>query len=710
MKKNLIGLLVGMGVLLTFTAAQGSEPAEEHQATSMLSIPLSGADHGHNQAGDQITLEGFYYETASGRNLLPETLTANLHPGEDSDRHLRMPDGRMVRLSLKRQGADFLLSLSADPNANIVGWGFGAQCGPDEYYTGLMERLVDGPQQETWAPGHTEAMNLHGQKVEMLVKPTLGLYAPFYLSSRGYALFVKGTWPGHYDFCAEDPKRVQIAFAEPSLDMKIYTATDPAALVRAHTLDAGPAILPPKWIYSPWRWRDEHTQRSTYYDGTAVTGPFNSEFMEDVLMMKAYGIPNGVYWIDRPWGPGPQGYDDFEIDQQRLPHFRESIAWLNAQHSQMLMWIGPYFQGQMAKEALARHYNLPDQNPKPLHGNYPLVDFTNPEAKRYWQDGVAKLLKLGVVGFKMDRSEEDIPDDGPDRVFDGRSLRENRNAYPVLYLKAAYDVSKQYYPNGDFVVMPRAAYTDSSRYGVFWGGDIAGTQEGLRAEIIAVQRSAIMGYPNWGSDTCGYNRQLLEQETCARWLAFSAFTPIMEVGPTKNVGFWDLPRDPSYDETLIAVWRLYARLHERIADYSYRWAQEAHTTGTPIVRPLFLADPEAKEAWANWWTYLYGPDLVVSPIWEKDVRTQKIYLPAASKWRDAWDPDKVFNGGQTVTVHSELHQIPLYVRVGSDLELGDLNQEWRESVEAAHTKPDLKALDQAVKQWFEKQESAHRRE
>ena len=73
-------------------------------------------------------------------------------------------------------------------------------------------------------------------------------------------------------------------------------------------------------------------------------------------------------------------------------------------------------------------------------------------------------------------------------------------------------------------------------------GDIGGTQEGLRASIIAVQRAAVMGYPNWGSDTCGYNQQLMEQEVCGRWLEFSAFTPIMEVGPTRNVAFWNAPR------------------------------------------------------------------------------------------------------------------------------------------------------------------------
>ena len=64
---------------------------------------------------------------------------------------------------------------------------------------------------------------------------------------------------------------------------------------------------PPRWTYRPWRRRDEHTQRPAYYDGTPVTGPYNSEVMEDVLLMKAYGIPCGVYWIDRPWGRGVGG-------------------------------------------------------------------------------------------------------------------------------------------------------------------------------------------------------------------------------------------------------------------------------------------------------------------------------------------------------------------------------------------------------------------
>src|SRR6185295_11379291 len=128
---------------------------------------------------------------------------------------------------------------------------------------------------------------------------------------------------------------VKIEFEGPSFKLKVYTSGNPAELVQAHALDAGPPILPPKWMFTPWRWRDEHTQRAAYYDGTQAGGPFNSEVMEDVLMMKAYGIPCGVYWIDRPWGSGLWGYDDFEIDEKRLPNFGRMVNWLNENRMQM---------------------------------------------------------------------------------------------------------------------------------------------------------------------------------------------------------------------------------------------------------------------------------------------------------------------------------------------------------------------------------------
>jgi alpha-glucosidase (family GH31 glycosyl hydrolase) len=661
------------------------------------SITLTSAQLKPSADKRTLTIDGLFFETANGRVPIPAvTATLGTRPWTTE-----VTTGEhKITIAVQPQAGNFNLSLKAQPGNDITKWGLAISSTPTEYYTGLMERVVDGPQARSWAPNITEAMNLRGQKVDMIIKPTTSVYAPFYLSSRGYAVLVKGNWPGYFDFAVTDPNRVKIEFEGSSFEMKIYTSKDPATLVRAHALETGPPFMPPKWMFMPWRWRDEHTQRATYYDGTPVTGPFNSEIMEDVLMMKAFGIPNGVYWIDRPWGPGkPWGYDDFDIDEKRLPNFGEMVKWLDGRQTKTVLWIAPFFQGKMMQEALAKGYTLAGQV-RPVSGNnYPMVDLTNPAAKQYWQHGIEKLLKLGVAGFKLDRAEEDIPETGPYKVFDGRTIRENRNAYPPMYVKAVYEVAQKFRGN-DFFLMPRAAYTGSSPYSVFWGGDVGGTQEGLRASIIAIQRSAVMGYPNWGSDICGYNQQLLEQEVCGRWLAFGALNPIMEVGPTRNVAFWNLPREPAYDSKLIAIWRLYARLHERLIDYNYQYAQEATKTGMPIVRPLFLVDPKATAAWTNWWTYQYGRDFVVSPIWEKGKRMQEVYLPLGASWKDAWT-GKVYRGGSNVTVNAEPHQLPLFIRVGSKVELGNLNKEWEESVEIANRKPDLKALDAELTRWWQ---------
>ena len=127
----------------------------------------------------------------------------------------------------------------------------------------------------------------------------------------------------------------------------------------------------------------------------------------------------------------------------------------------------------------------------------------------------------------------------------------------------------------------------------------------------------------------------------------------------------------------------------------------SHETGLPIVRPLFLIEPSAQAAWTNWWTYSYGPDILVSPIWKKNQRTQEIYLPTGQQWRDAWT-GKIYEGGQTIKVNAELHQLPLFVRVGSKVDLGDLQNEWTDAVAVANTRPNLKALDAEVREWFEK--------
>jgi alpha-glucosidase (family GH31 glycosyl hydrolase) len=631
-----------------------------------------------------------FYETSSGKTWIkgfPDKTEADTN----KFKAVWSANGREIIIKFIKKNNQFSFSFQAIPDTGILKWGFSISATEDEYFTGLYERVIDGDQRESWKQGIAEAMNLRGQEVDMLIKPTLSLYCPFYLSSNGYGLFIEGTWPGHYDICKTDPHRVNIAFEGAFLEGIIYTAKHPAEIVREHSLHTGPTILPPRWAFLPWRWRDNHDNNKKFYDGTPVKVPYNSMLVEDILMMKALDIPCGAYWIDRPWAKGVHGYEDFEWDLQRFPNPKQMIDWLHNNDVRLMLWIAPWVAGNMRQQAIDSGYAMQMKAP---HGkidssNAALIDFTNPIACKWWQvKGIEKMLLQGIDGFKLDRSEELVPETRSLKVSDGRTTREIRNHYPVLYVKAVNESCTRILGN-DFVIFPRAGYTGSSKYGVFWGGDIGSPAEGLRTAIIAVQRSAIIGFPIWGSDIGGYWQGSLDREVCARWLAFGCFSPIMEFGPTEDRAPWDMKSEPHYDTTLIAIWRLYAKIHATLADYSFNLAKVAHETGMPVVRPLFIEFPEQKVSWENWQSFMYGPDILVCSIWQKGVEKINVYLPAGTKWRDAWDKEKIYEGGQYIEVETPIYKIPIFIRDGSMCELGNLNKLYTESLEIAKTPPDL---------------------
>lgn len=605
----------------------------------------------------------------------------------------RVEDGNRIFLEVGKSGDDLALKLYANDNnePSITNWYLNFAAENNEYFTGIFERVVDGHQNESWKDGISETLNLRGQKVDVKLKPTVSAYAPFYISSNNYGFFVKGTWPGVIDFCKEFSNTVQISFEGPELDFKIYRGTSPLQIVQKHALETGPSFVPPQWAFGPWRWRDEHKNRKQYYEGTEVKAPYNSEIVEDVLMMKAFGIPCTAYWIDRPWGPGDRGYDDFLVDTERLPQFESMIKWLNKNNMELMIWIAPFVMGKMADYAEEHNYYLisrPRGNARQV-----LLDFTNPDAVKWWgENGPAKLAKMGIKGFKLDRADgEKLLDSLHLKTFAGTTYRENYNDYARQYVKATYDAVKPVL-GSNFLLYPRVQYTGSAKYGGLWAGDTDGKAEGLRSAIIAMQRCAIMGYPIWGSDTGGYWGKF-SHETTMRWLGFSCFSPLMEVGPTNNEGFWNNPTEPKYDVQLLASWRLYTNLRMKIKDYVNELAIEANKNGIPVARPLFLTYPDQKESWNDWQTYTLGNDILVSAIWESGIQKHKLYLPAGQEWIDAWNPGNVIDGGKYVEVDAPLYKIPVFIRKGSKIDLGDLNKLYEESVKIVSQKPNLEQLE-----------------
>jgi alpha-D-xyloside xylohydrolase len=633
--------------------------------------------------------------------------------GETTELVCRTTDGRTATITLSPVGEGAVqVRFTIDAKGEFEKLGAVFRVGESEGFYGLMERVVQGSQGYSWEPGMSEGLNLRGQEVELYTLPTVSLYNPFFVSSAGYGVTVESDWPGTYRFGIDAKKKpieneVSIEYEGPELTLRIIPGPTPLEVVERYGRTVGTTLLPPRFAFGPWRWRDEVFDLPTFYEGTPYNGPYNSMIVEDVLMMEALGIPCTGYVIDRPWASGFFGYEDLQYDEARLPQAKEMIQWLAGRGIKTLLWVGPWVLGALKEEALARGYDV--KSTIPYLPQATLIDFTNAEAVSFWQEALCERIDDGIAGFKLDRGEEKTPDGMLFRgtYHDGTSYREGHNLYPFWFANAAHDAFKIAGVD-DAVLFYRAGWVGSSQHTIVWGGDTDPSEWGLRSAIIAVQRAAVINFPIWASDTGGYNARP-PREVLARWLAFSAFTPLMEVGPLANLAPWSwLPDDSEeaigpdgytfdtiYDKELLAIWNLYANLHDRLIDYTYEQARLAHEVGTPIVRPMILAYPNHPEYVDRFEEYLYGPDLLVRPVWERGATQVEVHIPEGT-WIDAWTKQAIA-GPTVVTADVPEHVIPIYIRRESPIALGDLNADWQGALARVGQRPNLAVLAEGMR-------------
>jgi len=559
----------------------------------------------------------------------------------------------------------------------------------DERIYGLTERLRDSPllapgtvdiPREDLVPVEAGGLDRRGERVEMIVTPTFSVYGPFFHSSRGYGLAVSGTAIGWFDVARDHPEQLVFRFetgnAPESRVLRFHLFHGPghAQILDEYTALTGRPFVPPDWAFLHWRWRGElRTGDPVAVDGT----PINRDVADDVLMYEQLGIPPGVYLFDRPVLEGEYGFARWAWDTQRLPNVEQMLDALNRRGYRLMMWSslwacgsGP---GDNGSDALVLGFLAPGGSGPPrcddVLGNNFILDPTSAAARSFWRDRVRDFFRQhGIRGVKLDRGEEHIPSEASDVWADGRNGREVRNDYPTLQAKIHHDAITEAFP-GDSLVLTRSGYTGTQQWAIVWGGDITGSERfgngpgtdlGLRSAIISQQRAAFLGYPIWGSDTGGYY-EFKDRDVFARWLEFSAFSGIMEIGGVGAHAPWDMPTEPAYDEEMIAIYRRYTTFRERLQPYLVAAARDARATGLPLVRSLVFDWPDDPAVGDLWDEYLLGPDLLVAPVWRTGERAREVYLPAGS-WRSLWDESQRFAGPVTVTVDAPLDTIPVFVR------------------------------------------------
>jgi len=566
--------------------------------------------------------------------------------------------------------SNFRVSLAS---SNMTAASVGLCLESGELIYGLTERLRDsavlspvlhGPMVEDFSPDAVSSLNRRGEIVEMFVRPTVSLYAPFYHSSRGYGLWVEGSHPGVFDVGAGigDELRFRMETTEDrGLSFNLFLGPRHQQILQSYYEKAGYPIRVPDWAFQHWRWRDELSVGAPgMLDGHEV----NAEIAEDVLMYERFSIPSGIYLFDRPYlvgaeDPDSEGFHKFEWDHERLPNIDDTLDSLRSRGFRLAVWSAAWARnngaGSNGAEAAALGYLAP--------GNSRVIDLTNPDAYQWWRLKLETFLsEYNVSAIKLDRGEEYVPSSTSDIYHDGRSGRDVHNDYPVLQAKVHHDALKNATGN-DFLVLARAGYSGSQQWAASWGGDDVGTELGLRSAIVKLQRCGFIGFPTWGSDTGGYY-SFTNREVFARWLQFSALTPIMEIGGTGSHAPWNMPTEPKFDTELIEIYARYVKLHHALIPYTAAQADLASTEGLPIARAMIFDFPNDARFADSWDQYMYGPDLLVAPIWQIGSRERQVLIPEGV-WSLYWDQSQSWAGPATITIPATLDTLPLFIREGA---------------------------------------------
>ncbi len=295
-----------------------------------------------------------------------------------------------------------------------------------------------------------------------------------------------------------------------------------------------------------------------------------------------------------------------------------------------------------------------------LAGESTLPDFTNPAARGWWAERCAELLRTGIHGFWQPLPEPPLTD-AVQYVFEGTPTSHvvAQNVYGACMAQAEQVAQQTARPNARPVVVGRAAQGGMHRYAITWASDERADWKSLRRMLSAVLNSGLSGLPFSGARVSG---AVNDPEWFVRFVQLSAFLPycFMPSGASAPP-LW------AFGHPYEAIIRRYLGLRYQLLPYLYSVTAEAAQNGTPIMRPLFMADERDPALRGIEDAFLLGNSLLIAPILEKGAAHRAVSLPAG-KWYSVFGVQS-YEGGQVVRLDAPLDHLPIFVRAGHVLPL-----------------------------------------
>ena len=476
---------------------------------------------------------------------------------------------------------------------------------------------------------------------------------PFYMTNRGYGIFVEDTSDVSFEVASEKVERVQFSAEGETIVYDVIYGGTPKAVLDGYTALTGRPALMPAWSFGLWL----STSFTTNYDEKTATS-----FIQG---MADRDIPLSVFHFDCFWMKG-FNWCDFTWDEETFP---DPVGMLKRYHDRGLhlcCWINPYI-GQASplfREGMEHGYLLKKTNGDVWQtdlwqAGMGILDVTNPDARAWYCGYLRKLLRMGVDCLKTDFGERipvrDIA------YYDGKDPLHMHNYYTFLYNKMVFDLLKEERGEGEAILFARSATAGSQQFPVHWGGDNSASYVSMAETLRAGLSMSHSGFGFWSHDISGFE-QTAPADVYKRWAAFGLLSSHSRLHGSSSY------RVPwLFDEESCDVVRKFTRLKCRLMPYLYGAAVEAHEHGTPMMRPMMLEFPDDPACDTLDRQYMMGESLLVAPVFHADSHVD-YYLPDGL-WTSLLDGRKVQGGRWQKETHDFL-SLPLMVRPGTVLPMG----------------------------------------
>ncbi len=476
---------------------------------------------------------------------------------------------------------------------------------------------------------------------------------PFYLTNRGYGVFVN--YPGRVSFevASENVAKVEFSVPGESLDYFVINGPSMKQVLMRYTDLTGKPSLPPAWTFGLWL----STSFTTDYDEETV--------MRFIDGMQQRGIPLRVFHFDCFWMKEFH-WTDFVWDERVFPDPAGMLKRIKDKGLKICVWINPYIaqESRLFKEGMENGYLLKRENGDVWQWDMwqpglALVDFTNPAARAWYQDQLAALLDMGVDCFKTDFGER-IPTNAV--YYDGADPEKMHNYYTYLYNKTVFELLEKKRGKGEAVLFARSATTGCQQFPVHWGGDCWSDYEAMEQSLRGGLSLTMSGFGYWSHDIGGFE-STSTADVYKRWAAFGLFSTHSRLHGSNSY------RVPwVYDEEAVDVVRRFTRLKYSLMPYLYRNAIETSRTGVPIMRSMVLEYTEDRNCANLDKQYFFGDSLLVAPIFNDQSRAE-FYLPEGS-WTHFLS-GKVYEGGRWYEEFCDYLSIPVFAKENSLIAVGE---------------------------------------